>query len=189
MANENINQSIIVSGESGSGKTQSAKLVMRYFAVVQELLDPNSNQKSSKDTNSIEDAVLSTNPIMEAFGNAKTTRNDNSSRFGKYLEILFDQKPSKKGVCITGAHIKVYLLERSRLTVQAASERNFHIFYQMCAVPDNKMFDGLGIKSCEEFFYLKQGKMGVIKGIDDREELNITIKGMSVVGIPESSQR
>ena len=143
MINERINQSIIVSGESGAGKTQSAKFVMRYFAIVDELSssragsshDVNAASQSGANT-SIEDAVLSTNPIMEvmsiitkitltykkAFGNSKTTRNDNSSRFGKYIEILFDKKPNNPlSVTIVGARMRTYLLERSRLVFQPDS--------------------------------------------------------------------
>ncbi|EPZ35424.1 Myosin head, motor domain-containing protein [Rozella allomycis CSF55] len=104
----NKNQSVVISGESGSGKTVSAKFMMRYFASAD-------CQKNS----GIEEQVLSTNPIMEAFGNAKTTRNDNSSRFGKFVEILFDERNS--------------IVERSRVIRQAKNERNYHIFYQLCA--------------------------------------------------------
>ena len=133
------NQSIIISGESGAGKTVSARYAMRYFATV---------GGASAETQ-IERKVLASNPIMEvsddvmvtscggvliglslcqAIGNAKTTRNDNSSRFGKYIEIQFDQKNR-----ITGAHMRTYLLERSRVVTQAIEERNYHIFYQLCA--------------------------------------------------------
>lgn len=112
------NQSIIVSGESGAGKTVSAKYAMRYFA----------NVGGSSAETMVEQRVLASNPIMEAIGNAKTIRNDNSSRFGKYIEINFD-----KANCIIGAHMRTYLLEKSRVVYQAADERNYHIFYQLCA--------------------------------------------------------
>uniref|UniRef100_A0A803V195 Myosin VC n=1 Tax=Ficedula albicollis TaxID=59894 RepID=A0A803V195_FICAL len=118
MARNNKNQSIIVSGESGAGKTVSARYTMRYFATV---------SKSSNNAH-VEDKVLASNPITEAVGNAKTTRNDNSSRFGKYTEISFDQSYQ-----IIGANMRTYLLEKSRVVFQSENERNYHIFYQLCA--------------------------------------------------------
>uniref|UniRef100_A0A8C3VAV4 Myosin VC n=1 Tax=Catharus ustulatus TaxID=91951 RepID=A0A8C3VAV4_CATUS len=118
MARNNKNQSIIVSGESGAGKTVSARYTMRYFATV---------SKSSSNAH-VEDKVLASNPITEAVGNAKTTRNDNSSRFGKYTEISFDQNYQ-----IIGANMRTYLLEKSRVVFQSENERNYHIFYQLCA--------------------------------------------------------
>uniref|UniRef100_A0A8C3IYB6 Myosin VC n=1 Tax=Chrysemys picta bellii TaxID=8478 RepID=A0A8C3IYB6_CHRPI len=118
MARNNRNQSVIVSGESGAGKTVSARYAMRYFATVSK---SNSNAH-------VEDKVLASNPITEAVGNAKTTRNDNSSRFGKYTEISFDQRHQ-----IIGANMRTYLLEKSRVVFQSENERNYHIFYQLCA--------------------------------------------------------
>uniref|UniRef100_A0A671KB55 Myosin VAa n=1 Tax=Sinocyclocheilus anshuiensis TaxID=1608454 RepID=A0A671KB55_9TELE len=118
MARDERNQSIIVSGESGAGKTVSAKYAMRYFATV---------SGSASEAN-VEEKVLASNPIMESIGNAKTTRNDNSSRFGKYIEIGFDKKYR-----IIGANMRTYLLEKSRVVFQADEERNYHIFYQLCA--------------------------------------------------------
>uniref|UniRef100_A0A8C8SNA2 Myosin VB n=1 Tax=Pelusios castaneus TaxID=367368 RepID=A0A8C8SNA2_9SAUR len=118
MARDEKNQSIIVSGESGAGKTVSAKYAMRFFASV---------GGSASETN-IEEKVLASSPIMEAIGNAKTTRNDNSSRFGKYIQIGFDKRYH-----IIGANMRTYLLEKSRVVFQAEDERNYHIFYQLCA--------------------------------------------------------
>uniref|UniRef100_A0A670KA25 Myosin VA n=1 Tax=Podarcis muralis TaxID=64176 RepID=A0A670KA25_PODMU len=118
MARDERNQSIIVSGESGAGKTVSAKYAMRYFATV---------SGSASEAN-VEERVLASNPIMESIGNAKTTRNDNSSRFGKYIEIGFDKR-----FRILGANMRTYLLEKSRVVFQAEEERNYHIFYQLCA--------------------------------------------------------
>ncbi|KAK7895777.1 hypothetical protein WMY93_021102 [Mugilogobius chulae] len=129
MADER-NQSIIVSGESGAGKTVSAKYAMRYFATV---------GGSASDTN-VEEKVLASNPIMEAIGNAKTTRNDNSSRFGKYIQIGFS-----KHYHIIGANMRTYLLEKSRVVFQAEDERNYHIFYQLCASSSLQEFKDLGL--------------------------------------------
>ena len=111
------NQCIIISGESGAGKTEAAKRIMQYVANVSGGRD-SSIQK-------IKDMVLATNPLLESFGNAKTLRNNNSSRFGKYLEIQFNQQGEP-----VGANIINYLLEKSRVVGQITHERNFHIFYQ-----------------------------------------------------------
>ncbi|KAI8921479.1 P-loop containing nucleoside triphosphate hydrolase protein [Entophlyctis helioformis] len=197
MIKERKNQSIIISGESGAGKTQSAKYIMRYFAIVDELNV--SRVGSSQDisgvlggqggnTTEIEEAVLSTNPIMEAFGNSKTTRNDNSSRFGKYIEIMFENKTDGPGVRITGAKIRTYLLERSRLIFQPASERNYHIFYQLCAAAPAAERKELGLGTWETFHFLNQGGTGVVNGMDDNLEFGITQKALSTIGISVSVQ-
>ena len=109
----------VFAGESGAGKTISARYVMRYFASA-------ANAHLSKDSTTIESRVLASNPILEAFGNAKTTRNDNSSRFGKYVQIFFDRNDE-----ITGAAIKTYLLEKTRVVKKSPGERNYHVFYQL----------------------------------------------------------
>ncbi|NXS44387.1 MYO5C protein, partial [Balaeniceps rex] len=135
MARNNKNQSIIVSGESGAGKTVSARYTMRYFATV---------SKSSSNAH-VEDKVLASNPITEAVGNAKTTRNDNSSRFGKYTEISFDQSYQ-----IIGANMRTYLLEKSRVVFQSENERNYHIFYQLCASAMKPEFKHLKLGRSQE---------------------------------------
>jgi myosin-5 len=133
MVNFGQNQSIIVSGESGAGKTVSAKYTMRYFA----------NVGGSSEVTRVEKKVLASNPIMEAFGNAKTTRNDNSSRFGKFIQIDFDRKHQ-----IVGASMKTYLLEKSRVVFQADQERNYHIFYQLCSQYQKKRIFTFKINAC-----------------------------------------
>lgn len=178
------NQSIIVSGESGAGKTQSAKYIMRYFAIVEDY-----EKKSSSGKSEIEEAVLSTNPIMESFGNSKTTRNDNSSRFGKYIEIQFSMpKNEEESVRITGATIRTYLLERSRLIFQPISERNYHIFYQICAgIPAAERKDW-GLGRWNDYYYLNQGGTGSINGVDDAAEFALTQQALSTIGISVSTQ-
>ncbi|EGF77626.1 hypothetical protein BATDEDRAFT_13697 [Batrachochytrium dendrobatidis JAM81] len=196
MIKEKKNQSIIISGESGAGKTQSAKYIMRYFAIVDELgvsragsaAEVAGNSNLAGNTTEIEEAVLSTNPIMEAFGNSKTSRNDNSSRFGKYIEIMFENKTDGPGVRITGAKIRTYLLERSRLVFQPQTERNYHIFYQLCAAAPAAERKELGLGSWEAFFYLNQGGTGVVNGMDDVAEFSITQKALSTIGISVSVQ-
>nr|KAJ3417910.1 Myosin type-2 heavy chain 1 [Polyrhizophydium stewartii] len=195
MIKEKKNQSIIISGESGAGKTQSAKYIMRYFAIVDELNVSRVGSSSEmpgnpgqSNTTEIEEAVLSTNPIMESFGNSKTTRNDNSSRFGKYIEIMFEEKKDGPGVRITGAKIRTYLLERSRLIFQPATERNYHIFYQLCAAAPAAERKELGLGSWDTFFYLNQGGTGVVNGMDDVAEFGLTQKALSTIGISVSVQ-
>uniref|UniRef100_A0A8C3V9J9 Myosin VC n=1 Tax=Catharus ustulatus TaxID=91951 RepID=A0A8C3V9J9_CATUS len=161
MARNNKNQSIIVSGESGAGKTVSARYTMRYFATV---------SKSSSNAH-VEDKVLASNPITEAVGNAKTTRNDNSSRFGKYTEISFDQNYQ-----IIGANMRTYLLEKSRVVFQSENERNYHIFYQLCASAMQPEYEHLKLGSAEEFNYTRMGGSTVIEGIDDRANMVETQK-------------
>ncbi|XP_055994122.1 unconventional myosin-Vb isoform X2 [Sorex fumeus] len=173
MARDEKNQSIIVSGESGAGKTVSAKYAMRYFATV---------GGSASDTN-IEEKVLASSPIMEAIGNAKTTRNDNSSRFGKYIQIGFDKRYH-----IIGANMRTYLLEKSRVVFQAADERNYHIFYQLCAVASLPEFKELELTCAEDFFYTSQGGDTSIEGVDDAKDFEKTRQAFTLLGVRESHQ-
>ncbi|CAO0799156.1 unnamed protein product [Mucor circinelloides] len=178
MIREQVNQTIVVSGESGAGKTVSAKYIMRYFATADDQELQGKKQKSNGGMTEVEEQILATNPIMEAFGNAKTTRNDNSSRFGKYIEIQFDD-----GANIVGAKIRTYLLERSRLIYQPEIERNYHIFYQLCAgipLSEKKEFE-LGDYS--QFHYLNQSGTGVIPGVDDAAEFETTQRALSTIGL------
>ncbi|RHN78327.1 putative myosin ATPase [Medicago truncatula] len=122
MINEEKSQAILVSGESGAGKTESTKMLMHYLAYL--------GGRAATEGRSVEQQVLESNPVLEAFGNAKTVRNNNSSRFGKFVEIQFDQKGR-----ISGAAIRTYLLERSRVCQVSDPERNYHCFYMLCAAP------------------------------------------------------
>ncbi|XP_052586163.1 LOW QUALITY PROTEIN: unconventional myosin-Vc [Peromyscus californicus insignis] len=173
MARNNRNQSIIVSGESGAGKTVSARYAMRYFATV---------SKSSSNAH-VEDKVLASNPITEAVGNAKTTRNDNSSRFGKYTEISFDERNQ-----ILGANMRTYLLEKSRVVFQSENERNYHIFYQLCACAQQSEFKHLKLGSAEEFNYTRMGGSTVIEGVNDRDDMLETRKTFTLLGFKEDFQ-
>uniref|UniRef100_A0A3B3C6G8 Unconventional myosin-Va n=1 Tax=Oryzias melastigma TaxID=30732 RepID=A0A3B3C6G8_ORYME len=173
MARDERNQSIIVSGESGAGKTVSAKYAMRYFATV---------SGSASEAN-VEEKVLASNPIMEAIGNAKTTRNDNSSRFGKYIEIGFDNRYR-----IIGANMRTYLLEKSRVVFQADEERNYHVFYQLCASAHLPEFKNLRLSNANDFLYTRQGRSPVIEGVDDTKELCTTRHAFTLLGINESYQ-
>ncbi|KAJ8374528.1 hypothetical protein SKAU_G00051080 [Synaphobranchus kaupii] len=173
MTREQNNQSIIISGESGSGKTVSAKFTMRYFAVV----------GGASQQTCVEERVLASNPIMEAVGNAKTTRNDNSSRFGKYIEIGFGHHGD-----IIGANMRTYLLEKSRVVFQAPEERNYHIFYQLCAGRDLPEMRILRLDAAEQFRYTNQGRETRIPGTDDMADLERTRNAFTILGVGSDQQ-
>uniref|UniRef100_A0A8C4EJF6 Methyl-CpG binding domain protein 3b n=1 Tax=Dicentrarchus labrax TaxID=13489 RepID=A0A8C4EJF6_DICLA len=165
--------SIIISGESGSGKTVSAKFTMRYFAVV----------GGAAQQTSVEERVLASNPIMESIGNAKTTRNDNSSRFGKYIEIGFGRKGD-----IIAANMRTYLLEKSRVVFQASAERNYHIFYQLCASRELPEMRALKLDGPERFRYTSQGGEIHIPGTDDLSDLERTRNAFTILGVQPDQQ-
>ncbi|KAI1462207.1 putative myosin MYO2 [Annulohypoxylon moriforme] len=184
MVKDGRNQTVVVSGESGAGKTVSAKYIMRYFATRESPDNPGGRSKKGADAMSeTEEQILATNPIMEAFGNAKTTRNDNSSRFGKYIEIMFDSKTN-----IIGARIRTYLLERSRLVFQPLKERNYHIFYQFLAGATDKERQELTLLPVEQFDYLNQGNSPTIDGVDDKAEFLATKSSLKTIGVDETQQ-
>ncbi|XP_034479996.1 unconventional myosin-Vb isoform X1 [Drosophila innubila] len=165
---ENCNLSIIVSGESGAGKTVSAKYAMRYFAAV----------GGSESETQVERKVLASSPIMEAFGNAKTTRNDNSSRFGKFTKLLFR---NHMGVMyLQGATMHTYLLEKSRVVYQAQGERNYHIFYQLCAA--RAKYPELVLEHQDKYQFLNMGGASDIERISDADQFNETVQAMTVLG-------
>ncbi|KAI8059029.1 P-loop containing nucleoside triphosphate hydrolase protein [Gilbertella persicaria] len=182
MIRDNKNQTIIVSGESGAGKTVSAKYIMRYFATADDK-EASGKQAKGESMTEVEEQILATNPIMEAFGNAKTTRNDNSSRFGKYIQIEFDKQRN-----IVGAKIKTYLLERSRLIFQPATERNYHVFYQLCSGATDAERQELDLKPWSEFHYMNQSGTGSIDGVDDAKDFAETREGLKTIGINENTQ-
>ena len=168
------NQSIIVSGESGAGKTVNAKLVMRFFATV---------GGNASDEAQIEKKILASNPVMESLGNAKTTRNDNSSRFGKYIEIAFNKRKQ-----IKGARMRTYLLEKSRVIHQAATERNYHIFYQLCS-SDAEATAGFELIAADSFNLVNQGGEQQITDMDDAEEFAAVQEAMETLAISTAKQR
>ncbi|XP_037956283.1 unconventional myosin-Va isoform X2 [Teleopsis dalmanni] len=169
---EKCNLSVIVSGESGAGKTVSAKYTMRYFAAV----------GGSESETQVERKVLESSPIMEAFGNAKTTRNDNSSRFGKFTKLLF--KNNMGVMNLTGATMHTYLLEKSRVVFQAPGERNYHVFYQLCAARDK--YPELILDHQDKFDYLNMGKSPDIENVSDRKLFKETLHAMSVLGFSKN---
>ncbi|XP_032677945.1 myosin heavy chain, muscle isoform X22 [Odontomachus brunneus] len=182
MLTNSENQSMLITGESGAGKTENTKKVIAYFATVGA-----STSKKQEDPNqkkgSLEDQVVQTNPVLEAFGNAKTVRNDNSSRFGKFIRIHFG--PSGK---LAGADIETYLLEKARVISQQTLERSYHIFYQimsgsvkgvkaMCLLSDN----------VNDYYFVSQGKT-TIPNVDDGEECLLTDQAFDVLGFTQEEK-
>ncbi|KAF3608274.1 hypothetical protein DY000_02048419 [Brassica cretica] len=170
MIRDEVNQSIIISGESGAGKTETAKIAMQYLA-------------SLGGGSGIENEILKTNPILEAFGNAKTLRNDNSSRFGKLIEIHFSE--TRK---ISGAKIQTFLLEKSRVVQCAEGERSYHIFYQLCAGASPALREKLNLTSAKEYNYLRQSNCYSIKGVDDAERFQAVQEALDIVHVSKDDQ-
>ncbi|XP_032730409.1 unconventional myosin-Ia [Lontra canadensis] len=165
-------QCILITGESGAGKTEASKLVMSYVAAV---------CGKGEQVNSVKEQLLQSNPVLEAFGNAKTIRNNNSSRFGKYMDIEFDFKGSPLGGVITN-----YLLEKSRVVKQLEGERNFHIFYQLLAGADAHLLKALKLeRDTSGYTYLNQ-KVSRVDGMDDTSNFKAVQSAMTVIGFSEA---
>merc|ERR1711962_342037 len=171
MNNTGINQSILITGESGAGKTENTKKVISYFATIC------SSGKRKEGEASLEDKIVQTNPVLEAWGNAKTVRNDNSSRFGKFIRIHFNQSGE-----LSGADMVVYLLEKSRLTYQQPLERCYHAFYNLMsdAVSDLKEKCLLS-NDILDYHYVSQGKV-MVDSIDDKEDMQFADEAYDILG-------
>jgi len=172
------NQAMLITGESGAGKTENTKKVITYLAMV-----ASSSKKSDKKV-SLEDQIVATNPILESYGNAKTSRNDNSSRFGKFIRIHFTASGK-----LAGCDIVSYLLEKSRITEQQEVERSYHIFYQLLQPFGDGIGGGLREKcrlstDIYDYTYVSQGKT-TVASIDDNEELEYTEDAFNVLGFAE----
>uniref|UniRef100_A0A673HCL3 Myosin-11-like n=1 Tax=Sinocyclocheilus rhinocerous TaxID=307959 RepID=A0A673HCL3_9TELE len=172
MMQDREDQSILCTGESGAGKTENTKKVIQYLAVVA------SSHKGKKDTSAgeLEKQLLQANPILEAFGNAKTIKNDNSSRFGKFIRINFDVTGF-----IVGANIETYLLEKSRCIRQAKTERAFHIFYYMVAGAQDKLREELLLENFNNYRFLSAGHVQ-ITGNQDDEMYEETMEAIDIMG-------
>ena len=173
-----LKQAIIISGESGAGKTETTKKCLQLLSVMstegidQQIVDTRGEVP-------IEDKVLGTNPLLESFGNSKTFRNNNSSRFGKWLEIKFRVSARSPGKLeLMGANITQYLLEKSRVVFQSQGERNYHIFYQICSNPE------FNLGPASSFNYLNQSGCLSIEGVDDTAEYRDTKKAFESLGFP-----
>ncbi|KAM3585942.1 class II myosin [Umbelopsis sp. WA50703] len=169
------NQCIIISGESGAGKTEAAKRIMQYVATV--------SGDGSSSIKEIKEMVLATNPLLESFGCAKTLRNNNSSRHGKYLEIKFNTQGEPVGAVITN-----YLLEKNRVVGQIENERNFHIFYQLTKGASPEYQEQFGLQGPESYLYTSKSGCLDVDGIDDVQDYQETINAMNVVGLAKEEQ-
>ncbi|XP_042450952.1 myosin-1-like [Zingiber officinale] len=171
MRRDGVNQSIIISGESGAGKTETAKFAMLYLADLGGGCG-------------IEDEVLQSNSILEAFGNAKTSRNDNSSRFGKLIEINFSTAGK-----IGGAKIQTFLLEKSRVVQRPTGERSYHVFYQLCAGAAPSLKEELNLRTADEYEYLKQSNCLTIDYVDDAQRFHKLMEALDVIQISKQNQK
>jgi myosin heavy subunit len=193
------NQSIIISGESGAGKTEATKLIMTYLArVTGSSSKTNKEDHGEEKTGELEERVLRTNPVLESFGNAKTLRNDNSSRFGKYIQIEL----GKMNGTIVGATISTFLLEKVRIVRQNTNERNFHIFYELFYMdmalrndllnaasytdPEGKIDSKVSLAP-SYFHYLNQSGVDQVDSIDDQQDYTTTMAAMQTMGIDHST--
>ncbi|XP_009395618.2 myosin-11-like [Musa acuminata AAA Group] len=174
MINEEKSNSILVSGESGAGKTETTKMLMRYLAYL--------GGRAATEGRTVEQQVLESNPVLEAFGNAKTVRNNNSSRFGKFVEIQFDRQGR-----ISGAAIRTYLLERSRVCQVSDPERNYHCFYLLCAAP-TEVVEKYKLSKPNSFHYLNQSNCYELVGVSDAHDYLATRRAMDIVGISAQEQ-
>uniref|UniRef100_K7FSJ5 Myosin XVA n=1 Tax=Pelodiscus sinensis TaxID=13735 RepID=K7FSJ5_PELSI len=165
------NQCIIISGESGSGKTEATKLVLRYLAAV--------NQRRNVTQQFV---ILEATPLLESFGNAKTVRNDNSSRFGKFVELFLEEG------LICGAITSQYLLEKSRIVFQAKNERNYHIFYEMLAGLPAQQKQQFCLQDAETYYYLNQGGNCEIPGKSDAEDFRRLLSAMEILNFSTEDQ-
>jgi len=183
LAIENENQSILVSGESGAGKTETVKICMNHVAIIQHG-PAGCIQDQEKGAGKIIKRVVDSNPLLEAFGNAKTRRNDNSSRFGKFLQLQFDK--SNSVATLAGSKCDVYLLEKNRVNVHDEEERTYHIFYQLLAANESDKKDiwkGLCRTNNDSFTYVGHTTTDTIEGICDGERFGLTRDTLALVGV------
>ncbi|KAI3717859.1 hypothetical protein L1987_69746 [Smallanthus sonchifolius] len=171
MMKDGENQSIIISGESGSGKTKTAKFAMQYLASVGS---QNCEMKSK---------LIQTSCILEAFGNAKTSRNCNSSRFGKLIDIHYNAEGTISSACI-----QTYLLEKSRVSQLCRGERSYHVFYQICAGAPPALKDMLNLKMSSEYKFLKQSGCLKINGVEDAHNFKVLVDAFDTLGISHQDQ-
>ena len=203
---EGVDQSLVISGESGAGKTEAAKAIMRYIVFSSSHTGQDADQDCAPATQTppdavppppprkrsasgvpvlrgVEEAILRSNPLTEAFGNAKTARNDNSSRFGKFVTIGLDRSGS-----ISAGSIDHYLLERSRVSHQARGERNYHIFYQLCAGLDASQRSALAVGSATTHRFTSQGDCLEVDDVDDAQEWSETKAALRGIGVAAADE-
>ncbi|OLY81692.1 Myosin-1 [Smittium mucronatum] len=169
------NQCVIITGESGAGKTEAAKRILEYIAAV--------SGESTSSIQKVKEMVLATNPLLESFGNAKTLRNNNSSRFGKYLEVQFNASGEPMGAKITN-----YLLEKSRVVSQIKNERNFHIFYQITKSASPKFREVFGISKPTDYKYISAAGCIDVQNINDSDDYSEVLAAMQTIGLNSQEQ-
>lgn len=178
MVQDRENQSMLITGESGAGKTENTKKVISYFAIVgatQQAAEK--TEKSGGKGGTLEEQIVQTNPVLEAFGNAKTVRNNNSSRFGKFIRTHFSGSGK-----LAGGDIEHYLLEKSRVVRQAPGERCYHIFYQIMSGHDPSLRGKLKLTNELKYYHFQSQAELTIEGVDDKEEMKITQEAFDVMG-------
>merc|ERR1712079_756672 len=179
MLTNNKDQSMLITGESGAGKTENTKKVISYLAMVAAPKKAKDGPKKA----ALEDQIVATNPILESYGNAKTSRNDNSSRFGKFIRIHFTQTGK-----LCGCDIESYLLEKSRITQQQEVERSYHIFYQLLQPYVGELKGKCHLSDdIYDYNYVSQGKT-TVSSIDDNEELEFTDSAFGIIGFSEEEK-
>ncbi|XP_033606436.1 unconventional myosin-Ia isoform X2 [Cryptotermes secundus] len=172
LRDRNEDQCIVVSGESGAGKTEAARIVLQFVALA---------SGQSREVMIMKERLVQAGPLLEAFGNAKTYRNDNSSRFGKYLDIEFDYKGDPLGGTITN-----YLLEKSRVTCQAQGERNFHIFYQLLTGADIQLLKSLKLqRNLDNYAFLRSSRIHSLENLDDKQDFQVTRRALETLGFSQ----
>uniref|UniRef100_A0A8C4IJ71 Myosin-Ic n=1 Tax=Dicentrarchus labrax TaxID=13489 RepID=A0A8C4IJ71_DICLA len=175
MRTERKDQCILISGESGAGKTEASKKILLYYAVT----CPTNDHMAA-----LGDRLLQSNPVLEAFGNAKTLRNDNSSRFGKYMDVQFDFRGAP-----VGGHILNYLLEKSRVVHQNHGERNFHIFYQLLDGGDDNLLNTLDLeRNPQNYHYLVKGNCPRLSSVSDKNNWKVVMKALPIIGFTEEEK-
>lgn len=184
LVDEGENQSILVTGESGAGKTENTKKVIQYLASVATSDTPRA-KSGGRHLSNLSEQILRANPILESFGNAQTLRNHNSSRFGKFIRIEFTRSGQ-----IAGAFIDWYLLEKSRVVRLSSQERNYHVFYQLLSGADKQMRKDflLDNMEVEHFEYTKRGN-DTISGVDDVAEWNALLEAFAIMSFSDKDQK
>jgi len=177
MRTEQKDQAVLISGESGAGKTETTKKILQFLSTM-------TGSTASRTGVSVEVQILDSNPILEAFGNAKTLRNNNSSRFGKYMEVNFD--PSGR---IKGCNVTSYLLEKSRVVKQTANERNYHIFYMLLAGASKELKQELMLRPAQDFDLLNQSGCIDVDRRNEKEEYDVLVRSFGNLSINATTQK
>lgn len=185
-------QPILVSGESGAEKTETANFFMNHIATVQE--GPGSGSANNKESSLIVQRVLDSNPLLKAFGNAKTRWNGNSSRFGKCIQFQFDRHGNigRANAKLAGSKCGVYLLEKNRVISHDPKERTFHIFYQLLAAPEKtkkQIWDGLANTNNESFKCVGPTDTHKIEGVSDGDQFKHTMDVLELIGLGATAKR